>query len=117
MAGSPAWSGTSAITLCGHSWWLPLGSPQGREATPTALAQDARHSAARQAPPGLGGAAGAAGAAWGQGEEKGPSEAEGNSTTAPLRALSDWPHPLSGLGVASLLFCAELECGNQILAP
>lgn len=34
-----------------------------------------------------------------------------------LDGPSDWLHPLSGPGVASLLFCAGLECGNQIPSP
>lgn len=46
-------------------------------------------------------------------EKAPPSEAEGTDHSLP----GGRAHDLSGLGVASLLFQAGLECGNQILAP
>lgn len=52
------------------------------------------------------------------GREKGrPLGGRGPQHHSPLDGPSNWPHPLSGLGVASLLFCAGLECGNQIPVP
>lgn len=78
------------------------GQPcRGGRATPTALTRDAYHSTAWQVPPAH---SGGGSRGMGAGKREGPLPGRGKQSHSFPDDLSNWPHLLSGLGVASLLF-------------
>lgn len=100
------------LCLCGHSWWLPLGSPAGVGGPPLlhSLGMPIIQLPGRSLQPTVVAAA----VAWGQKEGKAPFPVEGNRATLflmtfPIGTSFEW----AGCGIS--IIPAGLECGNQIL--